>query len=103
MYSQILSSALDNWVDEPTGDALIDYALACRTEMLTPRGYHGESSLSSLAAEVAYDRALLKLCETHGIDVVDLDFLHPEVERARLEEALATAGLDLRGAGGRQA
>ncbi len=103
MYSQILSSALASWVDEPTGDALIDYALARRTEMLVPRGYHGESALSSLAAEVAYDRALLKLCEAHGIDVTDLDFVRPEVERARLEEALALAGLDLRSARGHKA
>jgi hypothetical protein len=101
MYSHILSSALDDWVDELTGDALMDYALVCRSEMLLPRGHQGESALTSLAAEVAYDRALLKLCEAHGINVVDLSFLHPQEERARLEAALAMAGLDLRRARGR--
>ncbi len=100
MYSLILSSALDDWVDELTGDALIDYALVCRSEMLQPRGYQGESVLTSLAAEVAYDRALLKLCEAHGINVVDLSFLQPLEDRARLEAALAVARLDLRRAQG---
>ena len=95
MYSHILSTALDDWVDELTGDALIDYARACRTEMLMPRGYQGMSALTSLATEVAYDRALLKLCEAHGITVVDLNFLRPQEDRARLEAALAEAGLDL--------
>jgi hypothetical protein len=95
MYAHILSSALDDWVDELTGDALVDYALACRGEMLKPCGHQGEAALIALSAQVAYDRALLKLCEAHGIDVVDLSFLHPQEERARLEAALAGAGLDL--------
>jgi hypothetical protein len=103
MYSLILSSALDDWVDEPTGDALIDHALACRSEMLRPRDYQSESALITLAADVAYDRALLKLCEVHGIDVVHLTFMRPQEERADLEAALAGAGLDLRRARGRQA
>ena len=34
MYVDILSSALDTWVDELTGTALVDYALVCRAEML---------------------------------------------------------------------
>jgi len=101
MYSLILLSALDDWVNEFTGDALIDYALVCRSEMLKPSEYQGGSALTSLAAEVAYDRALLKLCEAHGINVVNLSFLHPQEERARLEAALAMAGLDLRRARGR--
>jgi len=103
IYSHILSSALDELTgDALTGDALSDYALVCRSEMLMPRGYQGESPLTSLAAEVAYDRALLKLCEAHGINVVDPNFMQPQRERARLETALAMAGLDLRRARGRQ-
>jgi hypothetical protein len=101
MYAHILASALDDWVDELTGDALFDYALVCRSEMLLPRVCQGGVALTALAAEVAYDRALIKLCEAHGIDVVDLSFTHPREERARLEEALAVAGLDLVGPGSR--
>jgi hypothetical protein len=95
MYSRILSTALEDWVDDLTDDVLIDYALACRSEMLELRAYQGQSALISLAAEVAYDRALLKLCEAHGINVADLSFVHPQEERVRLEAALAAAGLDL--------
>jgi hypothetical protein len=103
VYAHILSSALDDWVDELTGDALIDYALVCRDEMIKPGGRHGETALMALSAQVAYDRALLKLCEAHGIDIDNLSFAHPRQERARLEAALAAAGLDLdRRAQGRQ-
>ena len=34
MYVDILSSALDIWVDELTEPDLIEYALSCRAEML---------------------------------------------------------------------
>ena len=81
MYAHILSSALDDWVDELTGDALVDYALVCRSEMLKPRGHEGEAALIALSAEVAYDRALIKLCEAHGVDVIGLNFSHPREER----------------------
>jgi hypothetical protein len=95
MYAHILSSALDDWVDELTGHALIDYALVCRSEMRRPSQYPGQTALTALAAEVAYDRALIKLCEAQRIGVSDLSFLHPRQERARLEAALAAAGVDL--------
>jgi hypothetical protein len=97
MYAHILSSALDDWVDELTGDALVDYALVCRVEMHRPSQYEGQTALTALAAEVAYDRALIKLCEAHRVGVGDLSFLHPQQERARLEVALAAAGVDLTG------
>jgi hypothetical protein len=97
MYAHILSSALNDWVDELTGDALVEYAFVCRSEMRQPPQYQGETALIALAAEVAYDRALIKLCEAHGIGVVDLSFLHPRQERARLEAALVAAGIDLAG------
>jgi hypothetical protein len=57
--------------------------------------YQGHTALVALAAEVAYDRALIKLCEAHSIEVVDMNFLHPRQERARLEAALVAAGIDL--------
>ena len=34
MYTHLLSSVLDDWVDTFTGEALVDYALVCRAEML---------------------------------------------------------------------
>jgi hypothetical protein len=95
MYDHILSSALNDWVDELSGDALVEYALVCRNEMRHAPRYQGETALVALAAEVAYDRALIKLCEAHGIGGADMSFLHPRQERARLEAALVAAGIDL--------
>jgi len=95
MYVDILSSALDSWADELTGTALVDYALCCRAEMLGVGPHHGDTAYSSLAAEVAYDRALIKLCETNGMLVEATSFAFPRQERARLEHELAAAGIDM--------
>ena len=95
MYVDILSSALDTWVDELTGRELVDYALTCRAEMLGTHPHLGDSAYSSLAAEIAYDRALIRLCETNDIDVVPTSFAFPRQERARLELELAISGIDL--------
>ena len=93
MYARILSSALDDWVDQLTGEALVEYALVCRTETLACHG--GKVALTALSAQVAYDRSLLKLAQAHGINVDALTFLHPSEDRAFLESSLAEAGLDL--------
>jgi hypothetical protein len=95
MYVDILSSALDTWVDELTGSALVDYVLACRVEMLDTGPRYGVTAYSSLAAEVAYDRALIKLCETNYVTVTPTNFAFPRQERARLERELAAVGIDL--------
>ena len=34
MYAGILSSVLNDWVDELSGEALIDFAQVCRVQML---------------------------------------------------------------------
>jgi hypothetical protein len=95
MYVDILSSALDSWVDGLTGTALVDYALCCRAEMLGIPARRGGTSYSILAEEIAYDRALIKLCETNDVAVEATSFAFPRRERARLERDLATAGIDL--------
>jgi len=95
MYAHILSSVPVNWVDELTGTSLLDYTLECRTEMLESSGYGGYSTYSLLAAHIAYDRALCKLCQDAGISIDAISFTHPLQARAELESALATAGLDL--------
>ncbi len=95
MYVDILSSALDTWVDELTGTALLDYALVCRAEMLGVNPLRGDAACSSLAAEIGYDRALIKLCELNDIAVMASGFAFPKKERGRLERELATAGIVL--------
>jgi hypothetical protein len=93
MYTHLLSSVFEDWVDELTGMPLVDYALVCRVEMLAPRAA-GAASIA-LAAEIAYDRALIKLCASQQIPVDVMGFSQPRAERDRLERELATAGIDL--------
>ncbi len=95
MYVDILSSALDDWTDELTGSALVDHVLACRAEMLNAGPRNGDTAYSSLAAEVTYDRALIKLCEMNYVAVTPGNFAFPRQERARLERELAAAGINL--------
>jgi hypothetical protein len=95
MYVALLLTALDNWDEDLGDDALIEYALACRAEMLSALPRRGESTYSALASEIAYDRALIKLCEAHDLEVVVADFAHPKEERALLEYELGAAGFDL--------
>jgi hypothetical protein len=95
MYVDVLSSALDGWADEPSGSALVDYALTRRAEMAA-HGRHSEhSAYAVLAAEVSYDRALVSLCTGRGIEVIRCGFAHRQEERGRLERELARAGIDL--------
>jgi hypothetical protein len=96
MYVELLSKAVDDGLEEFTGEALVGYVLACRAEMLATGPYWGASAYDALAAEVAYDRALLKLCSTSGIEVEAADFTHPSEERRYLETELAGGGINLR-------
>lgn len=94
MYVEILTSTLGCWAEELTGDDLVCYVLVCRAEMLAPDSTDG-SSLSTLTTEVAYDRALVRLCEAHAVGVQASNFARPKLERARLERELARSGVDL--------
>ena len=95
MYVELLSSVLNDSLDDLSSDALVKHALVCRAEMLASRPYKGASAYSTLAAEVAYDRALLTLCTVKKINVVAADFSHPAEVRHRLELELESAGIDL--------
>jgi hypothetical protein len=93
MYTELLSSVFEDWVDELSGSALVDYALICRAEMLAPRA--AGTACAALAAEITYDRALIKLCVSRRIDVDVQGFGQPRRERERLERELAARGIDL--------
>jgi hypothetical protein len=95
MYTHLLLSVFEDWVGELAGAALVDYAVVCRIEMLASNPDRGEPASLALAAEVSYDRALIKLCTAHGIEADALGFSHPGPERARLERDLAAVGIDL--------
>ena len=95
MYVDLLSNALDDWIGELNDADLLNHVLICRFEMLSAVPRRGESTYSALAAEIAYDRALIKLCKAHSIDVSAQDFVFPSEERDRLELALSSVNVDL--------
>ena len=95
MYVDILSSALDDWVTDLDGPDLIDYALLRRDELRLVAPPRGGSAYTALAAEIAYDRALIALCTERGIDADATSFAYPREERQRIETVLRHEGLDL--------
>jgi hypothetical protein len=95
MYVDLLSGAIDRWDTELSGDALVDYVLGCRAALPAQDLGAGVWSESTLVAEVVYDRALISLAAEYGIDVTPTKFVHPRIERERLELALTQRGLDL--------
>jgi hypothetical protein len=95
MYVDILSSALDDWVSGLAGYELIEYALMCRDELRAVWPPGGGSAYTALAAEIAYDRALIALCTERGIDAHATSFAYPREERRRIEMVLKQSGLDL--------
>jgi hypothetical protein len=101
MYAAILSSALNDWVDELSGDALIDFTRVCRAQMLGSSPPQSTTT-TILSAELSYDRALIKLCEANGIVVTNLNLCHPGHERDRLESGLLAIGIDVVGLPGNQ-
>jgi hypothetical protein len=95
MYTHLLSSVQGDMVEDLAGEALICYAVACRTATLDSGLHSGQSVYAALATEVAYDRALIKLCRANGVEAIESRFSHPRDERDRLEDELAAAGIDL--------
>jgi hypothetical protein len=95
VYADILSSVLNDWVDELSGDALVEFTRLCRVQMVDSSPTRDGAS-TALAAELSYDRALIKVCQAHGIEVMPMRFSHPSDERARLEGELVAMDIDLR-------
>src|SRR3974390_3628081 len=89
MYVDVLSAAMDTWNVELTGDALLDYVVNCRAQLLRVGAREGRSADDSLAGEVTYDRALIRLCDDVGVVTSVADFAHPRSERAHLEHSLS--------------
>jgi len=89
MYVDMLVGALDAWDLQLSSEELLDHALDCRVKMLATGTAHGASAFQALAAEVAYDRALIHLCNNVGIGTAPSEFHQPHVERSRLEQCLA--------------
>ena len=97
MYVDLLSTILGDEIEAQTGEELLELALRCRFRMLHFGPPRGLTAYDALANEVAYDRALIRLCAANGIAVAPERFAHPRAERTRLERALVEAGVDLGG------
>lgn len=95
MYVDLLTHALAKWEDEVSDEVLIDHVLTCRLTMLSTSTTPEESAYTLLATEIAYDRALIKLCVSRSLAVDFAHFAHPQKERRRLERSLAAVGVDL--------
>ena len=92
MYVDMLSSALEAWEPDLSGEELVDHALECRVRMLATGTAHGASAYEALAAEVAYDRALICLCGYVGIVAGPADSINPTLRACVCEESLLDHG-----------
>lgn len=95
MYVNLLREALAEWANEPSDADLLEYVLDRRFEMLLTVPNLDANVYSALAAEVSYDRSLIKLSGAHGIETSSERFARPAEERRRLEDALYDDGVDL--------
>ena len=95
MYVTILSGALELWDTDLEDEALVDYVRTCRADLPERDLGAGVWSETALAAEISYDRALVCLAAQRGIDVAPKNFVHPRIERDRLELELVRLGVVL--------
>ena len=95
MYAGVLADAIAGWNIDLSGDALLRYVLACRADLPTSEFGAGWSAQATLVAQIAYDRALITLASSNGIDASPQNFRRPQMERRRLEAALSDVGICL--------
>ena len=95
MYVTLLSEALDLIDSDLNDDALLDHVRQCRVALPTHNLGAGVWSETAVVTEVAYDRSLVRLAARWDIDVTPTNFVHPKIERDRLELELRARGVDL--------
>jgi hypothetical protein len=96
MYIQLLSAAhVSDAMETATPGELLSLARLRRHRLLTATDHAHSSAERDLAYDVNYDCALIRLCMAVGLPATPASFGRPRDERARLERALAEAGLDL--------
>jgi hypothetical protein len=104
MYTQLLEFALrerdQNDSRPASGVALADLA-RCRSGLLVDVVAPGDSAMSEVADQLAYDVALVRMARSLGIDWDLGRFNQPLRERHTLERALAVRGIPLRDRGER--
>jgi hypothetical protein len=95
MYVTLLSGALDLFDTDLDDDGLLDHVRECRAALPAYDVGAGVWSETAVATEIAYDRSLVCLAARWGIDVTPTNFVHPKIERDRLELELERRGVVL--------
>lgn len=95
MYVTLLTTSLEEWDQTSERHEIVAHAISCRREMLLASPRRGDPTYQALAAQISYDRSLIKVCEVFGIATSARNFSDPTAERGRLERELASQGLDL--------
>jgi hypothetical protein len=95
MYVEVHHRSLEKSDEAVADDSLLNHVLSLRAALPLRDLGAGVWSGEALAAEVAYDRALINLAARHGIDVAPVHFAHPRIERKRLEFELSCLGVSL--------
>jgi hypothetical protein len=94
MYAHLLAIVARERVDAPEGLQCVEFARRCRVELASADLARDEPSVG-LAAELRYDRALLALCASVGIETSASRFSPTITERRRLEQELTSRDIDL--------
>jgi hypothetical protein len=95
MYVDLLTRALGNDEAARSDDLLLAEVVSSRARLRAVDGDSASSAAESLARELAYDGALIRLCEALELSATPARFLNPQTERSRLERELAERGVSL--------
>ena len=95
MYVTLLSGALELFDTDLDDDALLDHVRRCRAALPAHDLGAGVWSETAVVSQIAYDRSLVCLAARWGIDVTPTNFMHPQIERDRLELELERRGIAL--------
>jgi hypothetical protein len=100
MYVDLLTRALGNDETEArSADLLLADVVSSRARLRAAKGDPATSAAESLARELAYDGALIRLCGAMAVAAIPAWYLNPGSERARLERELVDRGVALAGVG----
>ena len=99
MYTDLLRRALDSKGSgqEQTGGELLAILLQCRSQLVASPSPRTKPSgpLTGVVAQLAYDRALIVFARHLGTESAPEAFDPPQVERTRLERAVASHNVDV--------
>jgi hypothetical protein len=98
IYVDLLTRALgdaDPDVEPRSIDHLQADVVHMRSRLLDGESRRSSTPSETLARELAYDGALIRLCEALNVSTTPAQFASPAGERARLERALADRGVTL--------